>query len=617
MLTILMFTSSLLFGSAHRVRSAGPYTVNLSTDGHDSAVGDGNCYDGVSGCTLRAAIEQASADGVPTTINFATGLLGQTLYLANVYGQIDWPGNNITVDGDALNITISGQLLAAGQSVFRIRGNSNTLEYLTIRDAKQDGIQVGDFFNAGTGNNNTIAHVVLIGNVAAGVYVHGSSAGGGGGNTIDSSMIGIKSVSNTACVAGEGNGYDGIFVDGGADNTTITNNIIVCNGNNGVYIYDSAGSTISSSSIYNNNIGAYGVFNSYDMGNGLNGVHDYKAFNTQIDSNTISGNGGSGVWLEGSSSADVLRSKIGVDSNGNFAVPNDWYGVYISGGAINNIIGKASYRNVISGNTLSGVYIYVSDNNTVDSNYIGVNGSGSAAIPNGNAGVAIVGSTGNIISDLAGETQIISGNTREGVYVEDSNQTRIRPPNCIGVASDCSTPLGNGLQGVMLYGSKNSMVAPTIVANNGGAGVAVEGNASAVGNQIQPGTIHSNGGLPIDLGNNGATVNDVGDGDTGPNNLLNYPVITGASGSNISGTTCNNCVVVIYSAIGNPAAVGGGGQYLQFVFADSSGNWNTALSGGLTAVNVTMTSCDGACGIGSNTSEMSPRPTTYLPIVRR
>jgi hypothetical protein len=57
-----------------------------------------------------------------------------------------------------------------------------------------------------------------------------------------------------------------------------------------------------------------------------------------------------------------------------------------------------------------------------------------------------------------------------------------------------------------------------------GDGISVVG--SSVGhNMLTNNLIYNNGGLGIDLGDDGVTVNDPGDGDSGPNGLLNYPVL--------------------------------------------------------------------------------------------
>jgi hypothetical protein len=49
---------------------------------------------------------------------------------------------------------------------------------------------------------------------------------------------------------------------------------------------------------------------------------------------------------------------------------------------------------------------------------------------------------------------------------------------------------------------------------------------AGTGNTIRSNSIFANGGLGIDLGTDVVTVNDDGDGDTGPNNLQNFPVLS-------------------------------------------------------------------------------------------
>jgi hypothetical protein len=282
-------------------------------------------------------------------------------------------------------------------------------------------------------------------------------------------------------------------------------------------------------------------------------------------------------------------------------------------GSDNNQIGgpNAADRNVISGNVEAGVLIDASNNNVVNDNLIGLNAAGTAALPNGQDGVWINnGSTGNAVgSGTVGQTQYIAGNAGSGFLIMNSDGNNVYRSSRIGVDVN-GAPLGNGDVGVLVIDSSNSLIYPLVVANNGGAGVGLTGNSS-LGNDLGPTHVGSNAGLPMDLGLDGPTPND-GNPDIGPNNFLDYPVITATAGHVITGTACADCTIYVYQAVGNPAAPGGG-DYLSFTLASASGNWSYSLPGSLTRVDVTLQARD----LAFNTSEFSPRPILFLPLVRR
>ena len=658
-------------GAPQVAHAAGSYVVDAPLDAGDFA-NDGNCDDGVGDCTLRAAIEQAFYDGVPTTITFANDLTGMTLALDDTLGPIVWVGDYITVTGEAKAITISGINLGAGKSLFTIEGSHNLLENLTITSAPQDGVQVGDFAGGGTGNHNLLTNLTLIGNGGAGIHVFGGSDGGGQFNTISSNQVGAASLST--CVSGN---HTGVLVDQGATGTIIASNYIVCNAQHGVQISNTNGAAV-----VNNQIG---LFYAIHLANGGHGIYSSGTTSLNISANWISGNGLDGIRLENSTQALIQSNDIGTDGTVLTAIPNGANGIQLTAGSIKNTVGSLapSERNIISGNALNGVLLDGSgtQTNTVVGNYIGTNISGTAAIgngqngvrlqngahdntigghgstavrnvisgntldgilllsgatsnviddnfvglaanglnavPNGLGGVALVNAPGNAIgSGYPSTSQYISGNNWQGVYVGNSDYTYIGESNSIGVAVDNVSPLGNGLQGVLINETINSTIVPFAVVNNGSSGVALTG-VDSQNDKILPTSVNHNGGLPIDLGADGATANDAGDGDGGPNTLLNYPVVTSFAGSVITGTACANCTVLIYVAYGNPAAGGGGGFEIESASADGAGLWTTALIGGLHRLDVSLVACQSTCGPASNTSEMSPRPMLFLPLTRR
>jgi len=497
------------------------------------------------------------------------------------YVYIGVQPDGATLDANFIGVSTAGSDLGNGANGVYLQANgSDGVRWNVVKQNQIDyndgnGIELaGTGFNSpGSTQNNWIQTNVIFSNTLSGIRL---TAGAyinyiGGGGSAEGNVIGW-------------NGADGMTV---------------LNSNNNL--------------IQGNFIGTYSIMN---YGNSQAGVYLENADGNTITGNTISANGWAGVWAYNSDANTIKGNKIGTNDTGTAAMANGHDGVALTDGSHDNIIGGTTLadRNIISGNTLCGIGLRDgANNNTIDYNLIGLNAAGAGAIPNGLAGVCLFSGANdnNIGSSVTGRLQYISGNTREGIYIENSSGNFIGWTNYIGVATDNTTARGNGLQGVMLNGATNTRVFPLLVAYNGSAGIAVIGN-TATGNNVGPTEVRNNGGLPIDLGNDGPTPNG-SQTPPGPNNWLDYPVITGGSGNTINGTACASCRVYIYRAIGNPAAPGGGGVYLQYANANAAGNWSTTLPVGMGYNQVTVQAQDST----SNTSEMSPVTVhqVFLPVV--
>jgi CSLREA domain-containing protein len=244
-----------------------------------------------------------------------------------------------------------------------------------------------------------------------------------------------------------------------------------------------------------------------------------------------------GVWIVSGTGNRIEGNFIGVSRDGTTDRGNGG-GVFVR--ADSNTVGGTGpeSRNVISGNTDHGVIVNTpGTENSVEGNYIGTTADGTGDLGNAEVGVNIFSPNNTIGGTTEGARNVISGNDRYGVVVQGTEATyNVIEGNYIGAPADGTGDLGNTDDGVLVAsGAWQTAVGEpdgggNIIAHNGGDGVSVK-DSDTTGTYVLFNRIFDNGGLGIDLLGgtekaSGVTTNDAGDGDTGPNNLQNFPVIT-------------------------------------------------------------------------------------------
>ncbi len=325
-----------------------------------------------------------------------------------------------------------------------------------------------------------------------------------------------------------------------------------------------------------------------------------------ISDNLISGNQGVGVEIVDGNDNTIQGNQIGTNAAGTVPLAND-VGVRIlqspspvTAGpqvtASRNLIAD----NLISGNSTQGVFLQA-DDNRVEGNRIGTNAAGTAALGNGLDGISINSLTmtngtatyasGNVIND-----NTISGNGQDGINITDvvfvNRPGTTVTGNRIGTGINGTSSIPNDRDGVRLDNAYSNTIggvaaAPgpigtgNTIAFNGNNGVSVIGGFS---NPILRNSIYSNNGLGIDLNDDGVTLNDLLDTDSGGNDLQNFPDLTSAVSTGgtttVTGTLTSASStlyrVEFFSDAGDPSGFGEGRFFLgsMDVMTDSSGTMN-------------------------------------------
>ena len=282
------------------------------------------------------------------------------------------------------------------------------------------------------------------------------------------------------------------------------------------------------------------------------------------EGNTIGGNGSDGIFVGfASASITVLGNLIQPLTIAGTTAGNVGHGIWVERATTVMIgDGTAAGRNIIAGN--QGRSIHFSETSsaiTVNGNYIGTDATGNVSVAGGQslansardairfeaANVSNVAILNNVIGGYVSAMIKFTESTASGVIIRGNN---------VGVGADGSSRIVPGTnESLIAFGGATRNYANAVIgglspgegnliANGGQNGITIRSAQSGI--QVIGNTIRNNFGngvlvitptraaiianrisgnrlLGIDLDGDGVTANDPGDGDSGANDLLNFP----------------------------------------------------------------------------------------------
>jgi parallel beta-helix repeat protein len=577
-----------------------------------------------------------------------------------ISGNDPW-GVHINGSGTSFNV-VSGNYIGTDASGGGALANQDSGVY--VSDGAT-GNRIGGI-TAGAGN-------LISGNSEDGIIFNGTETSN---NYVIGNYIGTDS-SGTAAIPNNDSGVN--IIHGAHDNfiggdSSGEGNLISGNGERGVRITgaDTHSNTVSGNLIGTDWQGAAA------LGNTKSGVvisggaySNWIGGDTDGERNLVSGNGFSGVDLLGAGTINnhISGNYIGTTITGTAVISNTNYGVYVYGGATENLIGGqyGLTGNLISGNGDSGVRISGGDTtaNTVAGNLIGLNALGDTfLVPYQEEGISIRdGAHHNLVGgSTAGAHNVVSGN-EIGILISD---TLTLGNDILGnyIGTDpFGTERRENFIGLLLAGGAQDN---TIGGDSDGERNILSGNLSAgaaIINTTSTGNVLTGNYIGIDVSGTAALSNGYGvvlfktaSNVVGPNNVIawnpaagimasgvesleNYftrnimyyntvgisleegahggiaaPVIVDTDGATqITGTACAGCTVELFESF---YGHGQGETFIGSTTADGSGDFS--LTGASFSHNfLSATATDAALGTSEFSVMYTVNPMLYLPLVAR
>ncbi|HWB13177.1 MAG TPA: PKD domain-containing protein [Pirellulales bacterium] len=585
---------------------------------------------GTSGNTVEGNLIGTNAAGTAAVANMGSGVHIAVGASDNTIGGPISDARNVISGNSGAGVYISDN----GTMGNMVEGNyigTNAAGERAIANGGS-GVQI-----VGGANNNTIGGSdpsdgnLISGNNFDGIYLGGA---GTTQNTIANNLIGTNATGSSIVF----NTSSGVFLDRGADHTTIGPGNVIMGLTDGLDI------TSNSNSVLGNKIGTNAAGDAplgiYEGGIGIELHGSDNTIGDPAQGNLISGNSDGGIYLSGSSANDnqIVGNTIGTDATGSFPIPNG-SGIYITGGANTNDIGLPGEGNLISGNNGDGVVISNpgTNSNSVVGNLIGTNAAGTAAVGNQGNGLDIYGGADANTVGGFGEENVLSGNDGYGIRVDGFTASGNHVfANYVGTEAGGMGTLTNASGALSVTDGAYVYLAGSFTGNVLDDGtVDLDGNNVAVtGAFTGSGTATNNGAGTPTLSVDGTGTFD-GDIVEGEGSALAFAVTggtVGLSGDNFysGGTTITAGTLLVTGTAGGPVTIAAGGTLNdQVINTQDSGlgtlrqaidNANLASGAGANLITFDIPTSDPGYQVGTGTWTITPNYTNAgsgvsLPVV--
>jgi hypothetical protein len=423
------------------------FVVNTVADTSDANLGDFLAEDSDGNTSLRSAIQELNAIADDNTIAFIDFAI-DTTQLDPVTGRfVTRPATPLPAFTKHAQLSTGG-LQANNYPPFQIDGSN-------VSGAATDGVRVA--------NTSISLSGIVVSNFP--------------GDGLDLTGADYSWISD---IFAYDNLRNGIRVNNTQD-ARISYSDIFDNGLAGILL---TGATTTGTVIESNNIGVEGGgFQSSPAGNGTYGIQVLSPNNILVN-NVVAGNANIGIAITSADASGnlLLGNRVGTDYSDSTGLANGSYGILVKSPG-NRIGGDSSFNgNVISGNQRSGLVLSGSaaTGNTILGNFIGTDGTGSNALPNGAYGILVSDAMGNTIgSSNPAERNVISGNSGAGIALATNSSSNTIQGNYIGIDATGFAGLGNGSVGVYLRaGANNNELTGNYIATNNGSQVTLVGNTT-------------------------------------------------------------------------------------------------------------------------------------------